>query len=331
MTHHPIHKLFNALGRPIVAATVILFTSAVMAAEPFPSRPITMVAPFPAGGTTDVIARSVAQSMTRLLGQSVIVDNKTGAAGTIGATQVMRAAPDGYTILMGGPADQVNAPFLLAKPPYDPSRDFEPVGCVLRAPNVLVVNPKLPAQTVTDLIRLAKAEPGKLNFASSGNGNTSHLLGELLAQTAGIAITHIPYRGNSPALTDTVGGQVQMMFANPVTVVQYIKTGALRAIAVTSKARIAALPNVPTLQESGIPIENYSWACLMAPAKTPNAILDKLHDALAHALEDPAVLRMIATTGGDTFRTSREETRRFIATERVTWGNLIRTRKIQGD
>jgi tripartite-type tricarboxylate transporter receptor subunit TctC len=326
-------SLSTPFARSLAAAatTAIVCIGAVAAAEPYPSRPVTLVVPFPAGGTTDVIARSVAQSLSRLLGKTVIVDNKAGAAGTLGATQVARAQPDGYTLLMGGPADQVSAPFLMSKPPYDPGRDFEPVGCVLRAPNVLVVTPKLPARSVAELVQLAKKEPGKLNYGSAGNGNTSHLLGELFAQTTGTELTHVPYRGNAPAVNDTMAGQVQMMFANPVSIVQQVKTGALRAVAVTSKARIAALPDVPTLRESGVAVENYSWSCLMAPAKTPGDVLERLQTALTRALDDPEVQKTIQSTGGEKFPTSREEARRFLAAERSTWGTLIRARKITAD
>lgn len=323
--------VFGTAARSLAATTAILCAGSAMAADTYPSRPITLIVPFPPSGTTDVVGRALGLSLSRQLGKTVIVDNKSGAGGTVGATQVARAQPDGYTLLMGGPADQVNAPFLMSKPPYDAARDFEPAGCVLRAPNVLVVNPKLAAQSIADLVQLAKKEPGKLNYASAGNGNTSHLLGELFGQSASVDITHVPYRGNAPAVTDTMGGQVQMMFASPVSVVQHIRSGTLRAVAVTSSKRIASLPNVPTLREAGIPIENYSWVCLMAPAKTPVEILDKLHAAVARSLDDAEVLKTIELSGGEKFSSSRDEARRFLAAERSTWGNLIRARKITAD
>lgn len=331
MPHPSTYKLLVSIVYPIAIGTAILLTGAALAAEPFPVRALTLLVPFPAGGVTDALARALAQSMSRQLGQPVVTDNKAGAGGLIGATQVMHAPPDGYTMLMGGPADQVNAPFLMAKPPYDPARDFESVGCVSRAANVLVVNPKLPVQSVADLVRLAKKDPGKLNYGSSGKGSTSHLQGELLAQTAGIDIIHVPYRGSAQALTDTLGGQVQMMFFNPASVMPQIKTGSLRAVAVTSSARIPELPNVPTFREAGLPIVIYSWSCLVVPAKTPSAIVDKLNGALTRALDDPTVLRAIAAAGGEKFLASRDEASRFLAAERSAWGTLIRTRKIQTD
>ena len=322
-----------SLKRPrlVSLVTTVLFAGAALAADPFPARSITMLVPFPAGGVTDLIARAAAQGLSKQLGQQVIIDNKGGGGGTVGATQVMRAPADGYTILMGGPGDQVNAPFLMAKPPYDAGRDFEPVGCLLRAPNVLVVNAKLPVKNVADLLQAARKDPGKLNYGSSGNGSTSHLQGELLAMTTNVDLTHVPYRGSAPAINDSIAGQVQMIFSNPATVLQHIQSGALRAIAVTSHARIPELPNVPTFREQGVALEVYSWSCIVAPAKTPVEVLDKLHAALARALEDPEVQKAIAATGGEKFATTREEAKRFLASERTLWGGVIRARKIQAD
>ena len=324
-------------GRPglrrgcCAVAAAVLFPVTVCAADAYPSRPVTLIVPFAAGGSTDSVARALGQGLGRQLGQPVIIDNKSGAGGTVGATQVMRSAPDGYTLLMGGPSDQVNAPFMMAKAPYEPARDFAPVGCAMRSANVLVVNPGLPAQSTPDLIRLAKAQPGKINFASAGNGNTSHLLGEMLAQSAGVSLTHVPYRGNAPALTDLLGGQVQMMFAAPVSVLQYVKSGTLRAIGVTSGSRLPDFPKVPTLRESGIPIEIYSWACLFVPAKTPAPIVEKLHSALTHVLDDPSVLQLISAMGSEKFAMTPAEAQRFLATERSTWSALIRSRNIHAD
>ena len=323
--------LLKRRTRRTLLASAILFVGAAMAADPFPSRPLTLLVPFPAGGVTDFVARAVAQGLTRQLGQQVVIDNKAGGGGTVGAAQVARAPADGYTILMGGPADQVNAPFLMTKPLYDPARDFEPVGCLLRAPNVLVVNAKLPARTLADLVQAAKKEPGKLNYGSSGNGGTSHLQGELLAMTTNIDITHVPYRGSAPAINDTIAGQIQMIFANTASVIQHIQSGALRPIAVTSRTRISELPNVPTFRESGVALEVYSWSCLVVAAKTPSEVVDKLHAALTRALDDPAVIQAVATTGGEKFSTSREEAKRFLAAERALWSGVIRARKIHAD
>lgn len=319
------------LPRVLAAFAAALAIGAAAAADAYPTRPLTLVVPFPAGGTTDIMGRALGQALGKQLGQSVVVDNKAGAGGTVGASAVLRAPADGYTLLTGTPAEQVNAAFLMAKPPFDPAREFEPIGCVARYPNVLVVHGKLPVQSVADLVRYAKAEPGRLNYGSAGNGNTSHLSGELFAQAAGVEATHVPYRGNAPAITDTISGQVQMMFSSPASVAQHIKTGALRAIAVTSGARIAELPNVPTLRESGLPVEIYSWGCAFVAAKTPPEIVERLHTAMNAALNDAAMLKFIEATGGEKFQVSREEAKRFLVGERETWGKLIRARNIRAD
>ncbi len=319
-------------GSPRCAlAAGLLFAASVAAADTYPSRPVTMVVPFAAGGTTDILARALGQGLSRRLGQPVLIDNKSGAGGTVGATQVMRSAADGYTLLLGGASDQVNAPFMMAKAPYDPARDFAPVGCAMRTSSVLVVNPALPAESMADLVRLAKAQPGKINFGSAGIGNTSHLLGEMLAQNTGVTLTHVPYRGNAPAITDLLGGQVQMMFSAPVSVLQYINAGKMRPLAVTSATRLAELPKVPTLRELGIPIEIYSWACLFVPAKTPAPVVDRLHTALSQVLDDAPVLQSITSMGGEKFAMTPAETQRFLTSERSTWGALIRTRNIKAE
>lgn len=328
----PIHARAVRLTSALMAgACALMQPMLAFAGDPFPIRPLTLMVPFPPGGTTDVLGRALGQAMGRQLGQTVIVDNKAGAGGTLGATWVMRAQPDGYTILFGTPADQANAPFLMAKPPYNPAKDFEPIGCMLRAPNVLVVNPKLGIGTVADLVKLAQAHPEKLNCGSAGNGNSSHLTGELFSMTANAPLTHVPYRGNAPAITDTIGGQVQMLFSGTASVLPHIRSGALKPLAVTSTKRIKDLPDVPTLREAGVPLDVYTWGCLLAPARTPADVLDRLHAAMQRALEDPAVVQAIETSGGERFPGSRADARKFMDAERAMWGNVIRTRKIQAD
>jgi len=317
--------------RSALALLLALASAACAAAEAFPSRALTLLVPFPPGGSTDILARAVAQGLAKQLNQNVVIDNKAGAGGTVGAVQVLRAPADGHTLLLGTPAEQVNAPLLMAKPPYDPARDFEPVGCVVRFANVLVVNPKLPVHSVADLVRMAKAAPGKVNFGSAGNGNTSHLSGELFGQVAGVEITHVPYRGNAPAITDTIGGQVQMLFSSAASVAQHVASGALRALAVTGQTRQPLLPAVPTLREAGVPVEIYSFGCVMVAAKTALEIVEQLHGALSRALDDPAVAQVIEQIGGERFVGPREESRRFLARERQTWGHLIRTRNIKAE
>lgn len=314
-----------------LAAIAVCVSPPAQADAAWPSRPLTLVVPYPAGGTTDTVARLLSKNLSRQLGQSVVVENKSGASGTLGAAQLLRTPADGYALLLGTPAEQINAPLMMSRLPYDPARDFAPLGCVSRGPNVLVVNAALQARSVADLLRLAKARPAQINFGSAGNGNTSHLSGELFAQTAGVSLTHIPYRGNAPAIADTIGGQVQMMFSNPATVMPHLRSGTLRALAVTSRARIAALPDVPTLKEAGVPLEIYSWTCLFARAGTPNEIVGKLHGALARALDDPKLGEAIAASGAERFVSTPEQAARFLAEERGLWGNLIRSRHIHAD
>jgi len=309
---------------------LIASANAALAQGVWPTRPVRWIVPYPAGGTTDIIARHVATRVGSLLGQNIVVENRGGAGGTIGATAVKQSAPDGYTFLVGAPADQINAP-ILSKVSYDPAQDFVAVGCMMRGANVLVANPQLPATDVKSLLALARAQPGRLNYGSAGNGNTSHLSGELLKHLTGVFLVHIPYRGNGPAITDTIGGQVQMMFSNPISVQQHIRSGALRAIAVTASTRLAALPEVPTFKEAGLPLEVYAWMCLMAPTGTPDAVTARMAVALTAALQDGEVIRALEASGSEVFRATPQEAAAFIAAERTKWGELIRSRKITAD
>lgn len=311
-------------------ASVLCFNPSARA-QTWPTRPITLVVPFPAGGTTDTIARRLSESLSRQLGATIVVDNKSGASGTLGAAQVLRAPADGYTLLLGTPAEQISAPLMMARPPYDAAREFSPVGCVSRGANVLVVNPKVPARNVDDLLRLARTRPTEINFGSAGNGNTSHLSAELFAQAAGIKLTHIPYRGNAPAIADTIGGQVQMLFSSPASVLPHIRSGTLRPLAVTSRTRIAALPDVPTLREAGVPMEIYAWLCLFTRAGTSQDTVGKLRTALTKTLDDPKLEEAIVAGGAERFSPPPEQMTRFLADERTLWGNLIRTRHIRAN
>lgn len=326
------HEIPLRCRRSALAAVCLLgLWAGAQAADAWPARPLTLVVPFPAGGTTDLTGRALARALARLWGQPVVVENRAGAGGTVGASVVMRAAPDGYTLLLGTPADQVNAPLLMSRAPYDPAQAFAPAGCISRGPNVLVVNAKVPVRSVDELIRLAKAQPGKLHFASAGNGNTSHLSGELFSQTAGIDLAHVPYRGNSPAAIDVMGGQVEMMFSSPASVRPHIQSGALRVLAVTSDRRVPGFPDTPTLRESGLAIDIYSWSCLFVPAQTPAALVAKLNAALTQALGDREVEHTISLADAEKFPQTPQEARQFLARERKTWGDLIRTRNIRAD
>jgi len=264
---------------PYAAAAALLMLGAAGAlAQNYPAKPIRLVVPFPAAGTTDILAREVAQRLSVLWGQSVVVDNRPGAGGNIGSDLVAKSAPDGYTLLMGTVGTHAINPSLYSKMPYDHVKDFTPVILVAGVPNVLEVTPSLPVNSVADLIKLAKEKPGQLNFASSGSGTSIHLSGELFKAMAGVDMTHVPYKGSAPAITDLMGGQVQLMFDNLPSSLGQIKAGKLRAIAVTSAQRAAALPNVPTIAESGVPgFEASSWFGILAPAGTPPAIVARIN------------------------------------------------------
>lgn len=322
----PLHRIVQLVQVLLLMACADL----AVAQGVWPTRSVRWIVPYPAGGTTDIIARHVATRVGSLLGQNIVVENRGGAGGTIGALAVKQSPSDGYTFLVGTPADQINAP-ILSKVSYDPAQDFVAVGCMMRGANVLVTNPQLPATDVKSLLALARAQPGSLNYGSAGNGNTSHLSGELLKHLTGVFLVHIPYRGNGPAITDTIGGQVQMMFSNPISVQQHIRSGALRAIAVTASTRLAALPEVPTFKEAGLPLEVYAWMCLMAPAVTPDAVTARMAVALASALQDGEVIRALEASGSEVFRATPQEAAAFIAAERTKWSELIRSRKITAD
>jgi tripartite-type tricarboxylate transporter receptor subunit TctC len=294
-------------------------------AQPYPTKPIRIVVPFPAGGTTDVLARAAAQRLTETLGQPAVVDNRPGAGGNIGAELVAKAAPDGYTLLMGTVGTHAINPSLYPKMPYDHVRDFAPVILVAGVPNVLVVNPALPVKSVQELIAYAKANPGRVNFASSGNGTSIHLSGELFKTMAGVQITHIPYKGSAPALMDLIGGQVQIMFDNLPSALPQIKAGKLKALAVTSRERAPALPDVPTMAESGLPgFEASSWFGLLAPAGTPQPIILKLNADVAKWVASPEAKEKLLAQGANAAGGTPEDFARHIAAETAKWQKVVK-------
>ena len=320
-----IRSISHALA--VFAACAVTLVAPLASAQPgtYPTKPIRLIVPFPPAGTTDLLARAVAQKLSESWGQQVVVDNHPGAGGNIGSDIVAKASPDGYTLLMGTVGTHAINPSLYAKMPYDHVKDFVPVILVAGVPNVLVVNPSLPVKSVQELIAYGKANPGKLNYASSGNGTSIHLSGELFKTMTGVEMTHVPYKGSSPALTDLMGGQVQLMFDNLPSSLSFIKAGKLRALAVTSAGRSAALPELPTLAESGLPgFEASSWFGILAPAGTPKAIVDKINGAVVAWLATPEAKEKLSSQGAIAAGGFPDAFAKHIAAESAKWAKVVK-------
>ncbi|MDM0105063.1 tripartite tricarboxylate transporter substrate binding protein [Variovorax sp. J22R24] len=301
-------------------------------AQDWPQKPVTLVVPFPAGGSTDMVARAIGPKLTDKLGQPFLVDNKAGATGTIGATQVKRSAPDGSTFLVTSLGPLVIAPHLIKGMQYDALKDFDLITVAVQAPNVLVVPAKSPHKTVADVIASLKANPGKMTFASSGNGSSDHLTAELFWQQTGTSGLHVPYKGGAPAITDLLGGQVDASFQNVNAVVQNINAGKLRALAVTGEKRSPVLPDVPTIAEAGVKnVEVYSWQAIVAPKGLPAAVRTKAHDSMAAALNDPAVKQQFVAIGLEVVANTPAQFAAFQQQEFARWKKVIETGKITID
>jgi tripartite-type tricarboxylate transporter receptor subunit TctC len=291
----------------------------------YPSHPITLIVPYAPGGGNDVLARAVAEPMAKSLGQPVVTENHGGAGGTVGTRQVAKAAPDGYTLGLGGTGTLAIDPTLYPNAGYDPRKDFEPVGLIATSPLIILVNQSVPAHNVQELIALAKTQPGKLNYASAGVGSGIHLGTVLFAEAAGINITHVPYKGSGPALTDLLGGHVQIYFSSLPPAIGLVKEGKLRALGLTGLKRSASFPNVPTVAEQGLPgFEAVLHYGIVAPAGTPRPIIDKLNAALRAALDDPKVHGHIATEGAEPMPTSPDEYAADISREETKWSALVK-------
>jgi len=316
----------------ILAACALAVGFAASAQTAWPEKPVTIVVPFPAGGSTDMVARAIAQEMQGKLGQTFVVENRPGATGTIGAGAVKRAAPDGYTLLVSSLGAFVVAPHLFPNVPYDATKDFDYLSVPVQAPNVLVASSDQKARKVADVIAELKAKPGKVSFASSGNGSSDHLSAELFWQQTGTEGLHIPYKGGAPAINDLLGNQVQYSFQNVNAVLQHIRSGKLHAIAVTGDKRSPVLPDVPTLAEAGVKgAEVYSWQGLAAPKNLPPAVRDKIANAAIAAINEPTVKKRMLDQGLEIVASKPAEFTAFQQREFARWRDLIKARKITAD
>jgi tripartite-type tricarboxylate transporter receptor subunit TctC len=309
----------------LMIAFAALLPDAAASAENFPDRPIHIVVPFPAGGSNDVVARFLGQKLSEICGQSVIIDNRAGAGGNVGAEFVARAAPDGYTMLLTAPPPLAVNQSLYPHLAFDPAKDFAPIALVASVQIVLTVNPQVKAKTVAELVALAKAEPGKMNFGSSGYGSTNHLAGELFKSLAGINIVHVPYRGAAPAMNDLIGGQIPILFDNMPAVQAQARAGSLRALAVAGHARSPLFPELPTMEEAGVAgFEASSWFGLVAPAGTPPAVLKTLTDDVMKALGDPDFARKLSDVGAEPGSLSGAAFGAFLHSETEKWGKVVK-------
>jgi tripartite-type tricarboxylate transporter receptor subunit TctC len=321
--------LLAALISAPTAITAFAQAASTGAGPGYPSRAIRIIVPYAAGGNTDITARAIGSKLTEAFGQQVIIDNRPGGATNIGSELAAKAAPDGYTIFMGGASNAINMS-LYAKPPYDTLRDFAPITLCVKGANVLSIHPSLPVKTLRELIALAKARPGQLNFASSGLGSSNQMAGELLKLMAGVNIVHVPYKGNAPALTDTVAGHVHMIFSGVPALVPHIQSGRLRAVAIGSLKRFSAIPEVPTFDESGLKgYEATTWFGLMAPVKTPREIVARLNSEVAKVIASTEITHRFVNDGLEPIGGSQEQFAKFIREEIVKYAKVIKAADIK--
>jgi len=316
-------RVFAIAG--LVAGTgASLYAPAAQAADPWPNKPVTVIVPFPAGGGTDAFARPLTAQLSKQLGKQFVIDNRGGAGGTVGASLAAKAAPDGYTVFIGG-AHHAIAPSFYKKLDYDIEKDFVPITVIAQPPQAIVVNPsKVQANTLKDLIAYAKAHPGQLNYASAGNGSAHHLAGELFKLQTQTDLAHVPYKGAGPALSDLIAGQVDLMFDGLGSSAQHIRAGRIKALAVASKTRSAAFPNVPTAAEAGVPnYEVSTWYALWAPKGTPKEIVDKLYAETAKALNSPEMKAIWLQNGSDIPQFTQEQFAQFQRAEIKRWAEVV--------
>jgi tripartite-type tricarboxylate transporter receptor subunit TctC len=317
---------------PILRFAVALLGAAVMAAAPlaafgqaYPAKPVTIIVPWPPGGPSDIAARPLAKGLSEQMKQSFIVDNRGGAGGNIGTAMVAKAAPDGYTLLVTSSAPIVINPSLYKQMPFDPPKDLAPITNLLRVPLILVVNSSVPAKNLQELIAYIKAQNGKAQFASSGNGTPQHLTAELFRASATLDMVHVPYKGSAPAITDLIGGHVPIMFDSAIAILPHIKSGKVRAIAITSAKRSAILPDVPTFGEAGMKgFESYAWYGFFAPAKTPKDIVDKLNAEALKVMKQPEWQKILADTGSEYVGETPEQFTAFTKAEAAKWAKVVK-------
>jgi tripartite-type tricarboxylate transporter receptor subunit TctC len=314
-----------------IAAAVLAFACAASAAaQTYPAKPVRLIIPFSAGGGTDIFARLIGRKLQENMGQSFVPDNRAGASGIIGCELVARAAPDGYTLLMGTTGTHTTNPAVYAKLPYDPLRDFEPVSLVAESPFVLLVHPSLPAKTVKELIAFARTRPGELTYGSSGIGSSSHLGFELFNMMAGIKGVHVPYKGLPPAMSDTASGQLVMTWNSITASAEFIKSGRVRALGIGSKKRSALMPQIPTISEAGLPgYELGSWYGLFAPAGTPQSIVRRLHSEIVKAINDPALKQQFSALSAEAVGSTPEQFREVLKRDIVKWAKVARAANVK--
>jgi len=328
-THVRARRILPALAAAVAVAGLIGTAPGVRAAENYPTRDVRIVVPFPAGGTADIAARLVAAELGKTWGKPVVVDNKAGAGGNVGTADAARAPNDGYTLLMGTVSTHAINQSVYAQLPYDPVADFVPVTLVIPVPNVLELNPAFAARhninTTADLIAYLKAHPGKVNMASTGNGTSTHLSGELFQSMTGTTMTHVPYKGSSPALTDVMAGSTDLIFDNLPSSMGFIKAGKLKPLAVTTTTRSPALPDVPTLAESGVKgYDAASWFGLLAPAGTPEAIVNKIQQDVAQALQKESIRTQLQAQGAEPSGNTPAQFKQFMAQETAKWAQVVK-------
>ena len=313
-----------------LAGCALAFGASLAAAQSYPSKSIKLIVPFPPGGSTDIFARTIGSKLSESLKQQVIIDNRGGAGGSIGADAAAKSPPDGYTLLMGHIGTLAVNPAIYPRLPYDPQRDFAPVTLVATVANVLVVNPSLPFKGVADLVTYAKANPGKLSYGSGGNGSAAHIAFELFKQQTGTDIVHIPYKGTAPSVTDVIGGQIGMTMTGAPPLMQFVTSGRLRALGVSSSTRVDALPNVPTIAESGVPgFEATQWYGIVAPAGTPREIVMLLNREIHAILKTPEMRERIQSEGAVAAPTTPEEFSQLIKSEGARWGAVVKAAGIK--